>query len=427
MTTDAATAPGIADDPLAVAADEPSPADSDIQLPDVERSDARSDDWLQLLDEQGRLPPCPIPWRHPLRAAGWVIRLLFGLASLIVMLAVIAAIPVVNFLALGYLLEVEGRLGRDGRWRDAFPLLNLAPRFGSIALGVWLWLIPVRLIAGAAADARLIDPGAFADRALHLLTGVVWLLTIVHLCLALARGGSPGCFLRPLRNFRWLKTRLTAGDYLETASSNLREFVSRLRLRHHFWLGLRGFAVALLWLIGPTALFAAADGTEGPQVLLTLAGGALLALVLAWVPFLQARFATENRFRSGLQLGAVRRLFPHAPLAWLLATVVVYVLALPLYLFKAFLLPPDAMWPITLIFIVSIYPARVVTGWAYHRAVTRQQQGRTSGRAVRWGVRLALVPLLGAYVFLLYFTQFIGEHGRGVLFEHHAFLLPVPF
>ncbi len=162
-------------------------------------------------------------------------------------------------------------------------------------------------------------------------------------------------------------------------------------------------------------------------MLLTVVGGALLAVVLAWVPFLQARFATENRFRAGLELKAVRGLFPHAPLAWLLAIVVVYVLALPLYLFKAFLLPPDAMWPITLIFIASIYPAKVVTGWAYHRAVERQQQGKTSGRVVRWGVRLALAILLAAYVFLLYFTQFIGEHGRRVLFEHHAFLLPVPF
>jgi hypothetical protein len=30
-------------------------------------------------------------------------------------------------------------------------------------------------------------------------------------------------------------------------------------------------------------------------------------------------------------------------------------------------------------------------------------------------------------VFLLFFTPYISEHGRGVLFEHHAFLLPVPF
>jgi hypothetical protein len=29
-------------------------------------------------------------------------------------------------------------------------------------------------------------------------------------------------------------------------------------------------------------------------------------------------------------------------------------------------------------------------------------------------------------VFVLFFTQFIDEHGKQALFEHHAFLLPWP-
>ena len=63
-----------------------------------------------------------------------------------VMLAVLAAIPLINFLALGYLLEAEGRVARTGKLRYALPLLPLAPRLGSIALGIWLWLWPVRWI-----------------------------------------------------------------------------------------------------------------------------------------------------------------------------------------------------------------------------------------------------------------------------------------
>src|SRR5207245_2420809 len=39
------------------------------------------------------------------RFMAWLIRSLFGIASLILLLAVVAAIPIVNFLALGYLLE----------------------------------------------------------------------------------------------------------------------------------------------------------------------------------------------------------------------------------------------------------------------------------------------------------------------------------
>jgi hypothetical protein len=82
------------------------------------------------------------------------------------------------------------------------------------------------------------------------------------------------------------------------------------------------------------------------------------------------------------------------------------------------------MWFVTLVFIASIYPAKVVTGWAYHRAARR---GKRAHFLWRWTARSLMVPLVGFYVFLLFFTQFIAEHGKGALFEHHAFLLPVPF
>ncbi|MCA9077183.1 MAG: DUF4013 domain-containing protein [Planctomycetaceae bacterium] len=373
-----------------------------------------------------RLPTFPVPWRHPIRATIWTVRSLFGLVSLLLLLAIVAAIPIVNFVALGYLLEVEGRVGRSGRMRDAFPLMALAPRFGSIMLGVWLWLIPLRLLAGAASDARLIDPGSSSDMTLHLVLNVMWVLVTVHLCLALARGGSLSCFFRPIKNARWLWQRLKAGDYLDMASRHVRSFVSGLQLKHHFWLGLRGFIGGLAWLLIPTAIFAVNDDADGPQVGAAMIGGFLLAMTLSWMPFLQARFATEQRLRSMFHLRTIRRLFKHAPLAWLLAIAVVYVLALPLYLLKVALLPQDAYWLITLIFIASIYPAKVVAGWAYHRAVQREAAGELSWWVWRWLARLGMVPLLGAFAFLLYFTQFIGAHGSAGLFEHHAFLLPWP-
>jgi len=96
---------------------------------------------------------------------------------------------------------------------------------------------------------------------------------------------------------------------------------------------------------------------------------------------------------------------------------------LPMYLFKIALPPSDAMWLVTLVFIVSIYPVKVITGWAYHRAAARERRAHWS---LRWLTRAGLLPLLAIYVFLVFFTQFIGEHGKGVLFEHHAFLLPWP-
>jgi hypothetical protein len=371
---------------------------------------------------------CPVPWRHPLRFLAWSTELLFGLASLVFLLAVVSAIPLLNFLALGYLLEVEGRVGRSGKLRTAFPLLAQAPRIGSIALGIWLWLLPLRLLGGAAADAHLIDPGGIADQRWHLVLNVMWGVITVHLSLALARGGSPACFIRPFKNLFWLRARLCEGNYLTIAGLHVKNFVKRLRMRHHFWLGIRGFGVAFAWLFIPTAFYAAVQRPEGGTVLLMLVGGVLLTIALSWTPFLQARFTVENRFRAGFQLREVRLLNRYAPISWMLATIVLYTLALPLYLFKAYLLPQDAMWVITLIFVVSIYPTRVVTGWAYSRAVRQRDAGK---RPAHWSLRclssLLTVSLLGVYVFILYFTQFISEAGKAVLFQHHALLLPVPF
>jgi hypothetical protein len=181
---------------------------------------------------------------------------------------------------------------------------------------------------------------------------------------------------------------------------------------------------AFLWLVIPTFLFAVADKPEGGAVIVTLLGGVLLMLVFSWLPFLQARFAAENRLSAFFEWRSVRSLFGKAPLAFLFAILGVYVLALPLYLSKVALPPRDALVLLTPLFIISIYPAKVLTGWAYHRAMVKEEPARFWWR---WPARWLMVPLLAAYVFLLYFTQFIGAEGKGVLFQHHAFLLPVPF
>ncbi|MFV0444272.1 MAG: hypothetical protein ACK5Q5_11945 [Planctomycetaceae bacterium] len=378
-------------------------------------------------DGEGRLPPFP-GWRRPLRSLVWGGRGLFGLVSLLLMLAVIAAIPIANFIALGYLLEAEGRVGRSGRFRDGFPLLGLAPRLGTIALGIYVWLLPLRIVSTNAAAAHIISPDSVQDARLQTFKSIAGVVIGLHLCLALARGGSLGCFVRPIKNLRWLLGQLRRGDYLQTASDNVGQFVSGLRLKHHFILGIKGFVAALIWLLVPTLVYATINRPQGPGVLQMLFGGILLVLVLAWTPFLQARVAVENRFRGGLERQQVRDLFSFAPFAWLLALVVTYVLALPLYLFKAFILPRDALWPLTLVFIVSIYPTRLFTGWAYHRATRRREEGLRSRGVSRFTVRfLAMLPLLAVYVFILYFTQFLGAHGKLTLYEHHVFLLPWPY
>ncbi len=375
-------------------------------------------------DSVGDVPPFPHLFWHPLRATAWTVRTLFGIVTLILLLAIVAAIPVLNFLALGYLLDVEGRIARTGRLRYAFPLLDRAPAIGSIALGVWIWIFPLRLMSGAVADARLIDPSSTATSVMQWLTVSLACVVAAHLCGALGRGGGFWTFFRPIKNVRWLLSCLRGGFDWTNAATQVSLFVSSLRLKHHFLLGVYGFVGALIWLIVPTALFAASNRTEGPSVLVTIVGGLGLVLLFGWLPFLQAHFAAENRFRAMFELSKIRQLFRQAPLAWMSAIVVIYVLSLPLYLLKVVAPPQDAMWFVTIVFIASIYPARVVAGWAYSRAVRKETR---AWFGFRWVSRTVSFSLLGLYVFLLFFTQFIAEHGKRVLFEHHEFLLPVPF
>lgn len=373
-----------------------------------------------------RLRPFPHPIWKPHLAAYWLFELAFGVLSLFALLAFLAAIPIVNFIALGYLLEAEGRVARTGKLRYAMPLLALAPKLGSIAAGTWCWWWIVRLVADASSDARLIAPGTAIAAAWRVGLVIFSTLVAIHLVLAIARGGRLSLFFwPPPLNALWLWQQFQRGDYLEKAGKAVVEFVAALRLRHHFWLGLRGFVLAFAWLFIPTALFSALRDTSKPgQVLVTLFGGAVLMMVLTWVPFLQAHFAAQNRSSAMFELRTIRELFRRAPVVMFLSIVVLYALSLPLYLFKIVQLPQDVYWLLTPIFIASIYPAKILVGWAYSCAIRRDTRAWI---ILRWPLWIALTPLLGIYVFLLFFTPAIGAAGRTVLFQHHGILLPWPF
>ena len=391
----------------------------------VEQSDIAliQDDSYYSFD---RIRPFPHPIWKPHLAAYWLFELAFGIVSLFALLAFLAAIPVVNFVALGYLLEAEGRVARTGKLRYAMPLLALAPKLGSIAAGTWCWWWIVRIVADATSDVRLIAPRTSVAAAWRVGLLLFAAVVAVHLVLAIARGGRLRLFFwPPPLNAWWLWKQFQQGDYLATAGNAVREFVAALRLRHHFWLGLRGFVLAFAWLLVPTALFSALRDTSKPgQALVTVFGGALLMVVLTWVPFLQAHFAAENRSSAMFELRTVRELYRRSPIAMFLSIVVLYALSLPLYLFKIVQLPQDVYLLLTPIFIASIYPAKILIGWAYSRAIRKEKRASV---IVRWPLWLALVPLLGIYVFILFFTPAIGAAGRAVLFQHHGILLPWPF
>jgi hypothetical protein len=384
----------------------------------------------------GRMPRM---LQQPVRAAVWFATLLFGTAILWLLLALLASYPVGNLLALGFVLEAEGRVARSGRLRHALFLIPAAARLGSMTVGFAVWLAPLWLLAGAAADARWIARDGSMPRTWRLALATTSLLIGLHLLLAMSRGGSPGCFLRPIRNARWLRAQLAAGTYWPLAQAAVREYLTAWRLPHHLRVGAVGFVATAAWLAVPTALYATLrDSSSSVQRLLTIVGGASLVPVLAWLPVLQARFAADPRVTTMFDLRAARASIRQAPLAWLLGTIALYALSIPLFYYSLHLkmhLPPHrGLFDLMFISLACMFPARVFLGMACHRAACRSaatspqpaHPRRTRIRTVLVVLsRAVLYVLLAFFVWLLFHTRFATDLHH-ILLIHHSLLLPIP-
>ncbi len=387
----------------------------------VDSNEVLSSTQMELLQESR---PIPRPWRHPIRFTGWMIQGAFGLASLVFLLAVLAAIPIVNILALGYLLDAEGRVARTGKITQGFPLFPQAKRLGGIMIGVMIFLLPLRYLGGFTTDAEIVDPNSINTHIFELLTFVTAVIIFSHLLFALGRGGSLSCFFRPVKNVKWMIGQLSSRNYLIQASASVREFVKSLRLVESFKLGFLGAIGVLMWTFFPTLLYSAADSSEGIQVLVTMFGGLLLILVVSWLPALQAGYACEGKFSAYKQLGEARLLFRRTPMLWTLALLLGYALSLVLYLFKIAAPPQDGLWMMTIVFIAAIYPARIFIAWVYARSKRIETQPHFLWR---WLWSLTTVGLCGFYVMMLFFARDIGANGKVVLYEQPLLMIPSPF
>lgn len=382
------------------------------------------------LQEFSRIPSLR---QHPLQAAVWLLKALVTLLSLGALLAVAAAIPVLNLLVLGYLMEVQGRVARSGKFRSAFYLLPAAARLAAIVLGVTLWLVPIRFLAGVARDGWLLAPGG---RATWLWTaGLVTasLLIAIHLLLAIGCGGGWWRFVRPLSNVRRLRAHLRTGDYWRDANHAVTEFFASLRVPHLLWLGLIGYAAAYLWLTVPTFLFTILeDVTNRLQIVGFIVGCVTLTLALLWMPFMLAHVAASGRWRAMFELRTVLRLAGQTPFRWAFATSLLLACSVLPMLYVALLknqIPPhDAKWDLMLVFLVTVVPARVLVGWAYHRATQRDPS------SVSWWMRLwqgvngvVLCFGVGWYVYFLYLAATGGELGQCAVWQFHALVMPLSF
>ncbi len=354
---------------------------------------------------------------------GGMIDGILGIITLIVALAALAVVPVLQFLSLGYLLEAGGRIARTGRLRDGFIGLRIAARAGTIIAGTWLMLLPLWFLSSMATDAQLVDPGGAVAHGWKFALTVCTIAMVVHIAFAIACGGRLHNFLLPFINPFVLGYRIWQGGYYARARDAVWDYVMSLRLPYYFWLGLRGFAGGFIWLVLPVSMLAL--GRVAP--LIGFAGAACLIVVLLFLPFLQMNMVARNRFLAVLDFPQVVRLYSRAPIAFAVAFVAMLLLAIPLYLLKIELVPRELAWIPSVFFIVSIFPARVLTGWAFARA-DRKRPGHVALRI--FAILFGLPVMFGTsifYVIVLFFSQYTSWGGVWSLYQQHAFLLPVPF
>lgn len=388
-------------------------------------------DWVVEAGPQGHpdriAPPCleleppkPALIRRVRHGIGSASEWLFGGFALVIGLAILSAMPILQLLSFGYLLESGGRVARTGRLRDALIGVRRAARLGSMVIGCALMLLPVRLIASWASSAQLVDPGGPIARRWRVGLLILTVLMVLHMITACARGGKLRYFFWPVTTPLWLLRRVRQGGIYASARDNVWDFVTALQFPYYFRLGLLGFAGTMAWLLVPVTLIAL--GRRFP--LLGFLGGLLLAIVSLALPFLQVRFAAEGRFRAIFEYRAVRDRFRCAPLAFALAAFLTLTFAIPLYLLKIEMIPRETAWLPSLVFLGFIFPARTLTGWAYARSGRREQPCHWF---FRWTSRLGMFATGLTYALIVFFTQYTAWQGIWSLYEQHAFMLPVPF
>lgn len=395
---------------------------------------------------------------------------LFGLTSVVGCLAVLSAVPVVQFISLGYLLEASARVARSGKLRDGFIDMPKFARIGSLVFGTWMMLLPLRFLSTLAQDAYLVDPGGPSSRVWRVVQLVVTGLMLGHILLAWYSGGK-------LRHFFWpflapfqmgaklvfgtiigpivrplveaISPRLAADLYIERPLSTwfppailgaglvrgkmyrrtrdaVWDFVAGLRLPQYFWLGVRGFVGALAWLFIPALLMmgGATIPNGGLAVVSGWLGAFLVGIVVLYLPFAQTHMAVQNRFVEIFNLGEIRRQFSRAPIAWWFALAITLLSAIPLYLLTIEATQREVTYLINLFFVAFIYPARLLLGWAMGRSLHHH---KPRFLLVGLAFRFAAIPVVLSYLFFLWASQYTAWFGPFSLMDQHAFMVPVPF
>jgi Protein of unknown function (DUF4013) len=353
----------------------------------------------------------------------WMLGRVWDLACLSILLAVVAAIPIVQLAALGYLLQGAGNLANRKPWKSAFPGLRLAGKLGTfLALASLTW-IPVYLLTDLAYTAQLLQPNsqtAIGWRIGAFLIAAAW---VTHVGWAAMRGGRWWHFLWPAP-FK-LIARIWWPSTWSTAADNLYELFAQLHFTQLWWLGARASLGAILWTCVPVSQMIIGERAHEFKLagLVGLIGAVLMIAVMMYLPLLQVRMAATNRFMEIFNVRAIRQDFLKAPWFCALAIFLVCGLSIPLYLLRIEATPSQLVWAPSLVFVLFMWPAKLVTGAALGYAKKRTELRHWT---VRWSAWIVVLASVLAYLGALYIAQFVASQGAYVMYFQHAVLFPPP-
>lgn len=375
--------------------------------------------------------PVPTPqgprWRRWLRGAVGFCGAGFQTFWLVTVLALMTAVPLVQLIAFGYLLDIAGRLTNGRGIRDSLDWLRPAGQLGKAIMATLLVALPISLLGHWASVADIVSPGSEQATILRRLASGLVVVGTLHLGWAWARGGRVWHYFWP-QPLLFLKRAWRPSTWA-AAADRLGIWLASWHFGRRFWLGVRGAAATLIWLLPATVIIAA--NRHGQTGLAGLVGAlALLALgvALTYLPMLQANFAAEDRFGAMFEVRRIRQDFRHAPWAWVGAMMLALVLLpIPLYLLKIEPPPRELVWLPTWLFIAFMMPARIACGLALRRARNRPARVGWVAGFWRWSARAAIVPIVAVYLLFVYLSQYTSWDGLQTWVQQHAVLVPVPF
>lgn len=356
-----------------------------------------------------------------------LIGMIAGFASLVAVLAVVAAIPIAQLASLGYLLLAGANLANRRPWRDSFPGLRLAGKLGTFSLLAAIAWFPVYFITDLGYSAQLLQPGTGIATAWRFGAFLVSGLWLVHVGWAAIRGGRWWHLLWPAP-IRFVRQIWRPSTWAR-ASDHLYELVVSLQFPKLWWLGARAALGALLWIIFPVSLMIIGQRAEdfGPAGLVGFIGATLMTLIMLYLPFLQVQMASSNRFAAIFDIPRVRARFKFAPWGHSISLLLLCALCLPLYLLRIEATPAQLVWAPALVFVFFMLPAKILIGAAMGYGDGRIERGHPKRHWInRWPARILGLAAVLIYVGALYVAQLVAGQGAYVMYFQHAFLVPAP-